>query len=65
MAVSAFIENRDTSENSDTYFVGIYAVCDSALKFYWNEDVKSLIARYEEWFKQTILTGLYMWRRQL
>ncbi|HXD34354.1 MAG TPA: Fic family protein [Pyrinomonadaceae bacterium] len=65
MAISAFIEYRDKTEETATSVEGPYAVSEDVFQFSYKEDEQEIAARFEKWLKDVLLIGLDTWRRQL
>lgn len=65
MAVSAFMEYRDRSEDNEVSIQGPYPLTDDVFQFTYKEQESEVKARFEAWLNETILVGLDQWRRQL
>ena len=64
MAVSAFIEYRDRSEELDEPD-GPYELSVAPFQFSVKENTTSLVKRFKLWLNQVTVAGLDQWRRQL
>lgn len=65
MAVSAFMEHRDKSEDGEVSMDGPYALCNEVFQFSYGEGEQEVEQRFVEWLRHAILEGLDRWRRQL
>lgn len=65
MAVSAFIEYRDKTEEAATSVEGPYALSEDVFQFSYKEPEREVKKRFEKWLKDVLLIGLDTWRRQL
>jgi Fic family protein len=65
MAISAFIEYRDKTEEASTSVDGPYPLSDDVFQFSHKEPEQEIAARFEKWLKDVLLVGLDTWRRQL
>jgi len=65
MAVSAFIEFRDRGEDNETTVDGPHKICEEVFQFSYLESLDDLTPRFKNWFNDSVLIGLELWRRQL
>lgn len=65
MAVSAFIEYRDPTEEGESEIDGPHVLSEDVFQFAYNEQKQHVLARFEEWLNKVTLLGLDHWRRQL
>lgn len=65
MAVSAFLEYRDKSEDGEVSMDGPYALTDEVFQFSYREGEQEVEQRFDGWLRGVILEGLDRWRRQL
>jgi len=64
MAVAAFMEYRDRTEDNVTV-QGPYPLSDDIFQFSFKETESDVMDRFAEWLNNIILIGLDQWRRQL
>ena len=65
MAVSAFLEHRDRTEDGETALDGPYRLCGEVFQFSHLEEGQVVIQRFSEWLDEVLLAGLDLWRGQL
>jgi Fic family protein len=65
MAISAFIEYRDKTEEAETSVEGPYVLSEDVFQFSYKESELDVVERFKKWLKDVLLIGLDMWRRQL
>jgi Fic family protein len=65
MAVLAFIEYRDKTEEAATSVEGPYVLSDDVFQFSYKEPEQEVQRRFENWLKDVLLIGIDTWRRQL
>ncbi|MBI4673987.1 MAG: Fic family protein [Chloroflexi bacterium] len=65
MAVSAFMEYRDRSEDNEVNLQGPYPLSDEIFQFSFKEATSIVKERFEQWLNNIVLIGLDQWRRQL
>ncbi|MDT5124019.1 MAG: hypothetical protein QOC96_3501 [Acidobacteriota bacterium] len=65
MAISAFIEYRDKTEEAEISVDGPYVLSEDVFQFSYKESEQEVVERFKKWLKQVLLIGLDMWRRQL
>lgn len=65
MAVSAFLEHRDKSEDGETAMDGPYRLCAEVFQFSHLESGDTVVKRFKEWLNEVLLAGLNQWRGQL
>jgi len=65
MAVSAFLEYRDTSEDGETTIDGPHVLSSQVFQFAHNEDERAVEDRFRRWLDESLVAGVDQWRRQL
>jgi len=65
MAVSAFLEFREESENGENIAEKPCVVCENIFQFSYKDDQMQVLERFKPWLEETILIGLEQWRKQL
>jgi Fic family protein len=65
MAVSAFIEYWDTTEEQEVTFGKPHVLCPSVFQFSYTEQFHSVTQRFSPWLEDVLLVGLDQWRKQL
>lgn len=65
VAVSAFVEHKDKSDEGKPTTDGPHRVCSEAFQIVYNEEEGSLRKRFDKWLEDTLTIGLEQWRRQL
>jgi Fic family protein len=65
MAVSAFIEYRDRSEDGETTVDGPHVLSKDVFQFSHREKEEDIRKRFEPWLADVLLIGLDEWRKQL
>ena len=65
MAVSAFLEHRDRTEDGESALDGPYKLCGEVFQFSHLEESEGVVDRFNEWLDEVLLAGLDLWRGQL
>ncbi len=65
MAVSAFLEHRDRTEDGETALDGPYRLCGEVFQFSHLEEAEVVVDRFNVWLNEVLLAGLDLWRGQL
>jgi hypothetical protein len=65
MAVSAFLEHRDRSEDGETAMDGPYKLSREVFQFSYLDNERVVIERFQKWLEEVLLAGLDLWRGQL
>jgi len=65
MAISAFLEFRDKTENEETSVEGLEPISREIFQFTYAENKESLTGRFEKWITDVLTAGLDQWRKQL
>ena len=65
MAISAFLEHRDKSEDGETAMDGPYRLCAEVFQFSHLESPELVTERFIAWLRHVLLDGLDLWRGQL
>jgi hypothetical protein len=65
MAVSAFLEHRDRTEDGETALDGPYRLCSEVFQFSHLEEGEAVEERFDEWLNEVLIAGLDLWRGQL
>lgn len=65
MAVSAFIEFKDRSENDETTIDGPHVVSREVFQFSYIEDDVSIKKRFNSWLQEALLLSMERWTKQL
>ncbi len=65
MAVSAFLEFRNVTENEESLPEGPYSICTDIFQFTYQDDPESVLVRFKPWLEEVILIWLEQWCKQL
>jgi Fic family protein len=65
MAASAFMVYHNSSDGQGVGEAVPHQVCEEIFQFSYNEKPDKVLKRFQEWLDQSVVMGLYHWRKQL